>query len=386
MAETALIGIVAVIAATYAGYPLMVLAAAALAGSRRAAARRTGTPPSLTILICAHNEEASLGAKLETVVDAAAAWGGEAEIIVADDGSVDRTGAIAAEHAASSPVPFRLLTLPRGGKAAALSAGIAAAAGEILVLTDADPLFDPQTLPALISPFDDPEVGAVAGEVRPISAAGGFSGGESLFRRYESAIRTAEDRLFGCVSADGGLYAIRAALAEPVPADATDDFFLSTAAVAGGARIAFRPAARVFEGSPEGSRQHFRRRLRITVRGLTSLWRRRALMNPARTGWYAVGLVFHKLLRRFAPVLLVPLWLLSGWLAWRGEGAVYGWLFGLMALGAAAAAVLMLLPLKLPRPLRLPLYAAVHISGLTLGAFLFLAGRRYTQWTPQQRS
>jgi hypothetical protein len=107
-------------------------------------------------------------------------------------------------------------------------------------------------------------------------------------------------------------------------------------------------------------------------------------MNPRRTGWYAIGLIVHKLLRRVVPLLLLPLWALSAWLAWREPGDGYALLFWLMTAWALYAAVLLLLPVRVPRLLRLPLYVAVHVGGLAMGALLFLAGRRYAQWTPHK--
>jgi cellulose synthase/poly-beta-1,6-N-acetylglucosamine synthase-like glycosyltransferase len=379
MAGTIVLLILACLAAVYLGYPLLILALAA--GRRVPPPPAGGAPPaSVSIIVCAHNEAASIGAKLRSV-GAAVARRADAEILVVDDGSTDATAQIVAELAQA--VPLRLMRLPRGGKAAALRQAIAVARGEILVFSDADPLWEAGTLDALLAPFADPGVGAVAGEVRSLraSAASRWRAGDALFRAYESAIRAAEDRLFGCVSADGGLFALRAALAEPVPPDVTDDFYLSTAAVARGYRIAFRPDAAVYEVSPPGARQHLRRRIRITVRGLTGLWRRRQLLNPLRTGAYAVALLFHKLLRRLAPLLLLPLWVALLWLADEAGGVAAAALF----LGATVSALLLLvLPLPLPKWVRLPLYVAVHLFGLAAGTLLFLAGRRYTQWAPQK--
>ena len=382
MAEAAVWLIFATAAATYLGYPAAVISLAA----RRAArpSYDAAQKGRVSIIICAHNEAANIGAKLASVIRNVRTASNETEIIVADDGSTDDTAGIAEAVAAGEAVPIRLLRLPRGGKAAALERAFEAASGDILVFTDADPLWEDQTLASLIAPFADPRVGAVAGEVRTLKSGGGFGSGDRLFRTYESALRRAEDRLFGCVSADGGLFALRASLAGPVPRDATDDFWLSTAAVAAGQRIAFEPEARVHELSPPGQRQHLRRRVRITVRGLTALWRRRALMNPRRTGWYAIGVLVHKLLRRVVPLLLLPLWALSAWLAWREPGGGYALLFWLITAWALYAALLLLLPVRVPKLLRLPLYVAVHVGGLAAGALLFLAGRRYAQWTPQK--
>jgi cellulose synthase/poly-beta-1,6-N-acetylglucosamine synthase-like glycosyltransferase len=386
MAEVTILIILSLLAAVYAGYPLLVVALAALRGPPPAALGGRAAS-SVSIIVCAHNEAAAIGAKLRSVIASAAGRSERIELIVADDGSTDATAAIAAEIAAACPIPLRLMRLPRGGKAAALRTAIAAAAGEILVFSDADPLWDERTLSALLAPFADPQIGAVAGEVRSLRSRrqGPWGAGDVLFRRYESAIRSAEDRLFGCVSADGGLFAMRAELAEQVPPDVTDDFFLSTAAVMRGRRIAFRPEAVAWELPAAGAGQHFRRRIRITVRGLTGLWRRRALMNPMRTGAYAIALIFHKLLRRLAPLTLLPLAMASIWLVVERGQRLELALFCALGLVLAAVAALPFLPVRMPKALRLPLYLAIHLGGIAVGSLLFLAGRRYTQWAPQQR-
>lgn len=363
-------------AAIFAGYPALILAAAALRPPRPRPA--AAAPPSITILIGAHNEAATIGAKLASVTAALAAWPGLAEVIVADDGSTDDTAQIA--EAAGADV----VRAPRGGKAAALNRAVPHARGDVIVMTDADPLFDEGTLPALLAPFADPHVGAVAGRVATIGRTGRFVGADRWFRAYESALRAAEDRLFGCVSADGGLYAIRRTLVPLVPADVTDDFHISTAAVAAGYRIAFADDARVWEHSIGGGRQQFRRRVRITVRGLTALWRRRALMNPWRTGWYAPALVLHKVGRRLTPLCLVPLWLIALWLGLHGSA----W-WTLVAAGLSAAATIAIagaLGVRLSGPLRLVHGAMLHLAGLALGTMLFVGGRRYAQWTPQKQA
>jgi cellulose synthase/poly-beta-1,6-N-acetylglucosamine synthase-like glycosyltransferase len=385
MAEMSILLILLSLGIVYAGYPLAVIALAALKRPRRAPVGEA--PRSATIILCAHNEASVIGAKLRSVFASAAGRPEQVEIIVCDDGSTDGTSAAMEAVAGESPVPLRLMTLPRGGKAAALRQAIAAAKGEILVFSDADPIWEEATLGALLAPFADAQVGAVAGEVRSFRSAQNrrWGAGEALFRAYESTIRRAEDRLFGCISADGGLFALRAELAEPVPGDVTDDFFLSTAAVQRGCRISFEPRAAVWENAPAGQRQHFRRRIRITVRGLTGLWRRRALLNPLRTGGYALGLLFHKLLRRLAPLLLLPLWIATlALVVERGE-ALHILLFALGTAAALGTALLLLLPVPVPRLLRLPAYAGIHLGGLLLGTLLFLSGKRFTQWAPHGR-
>ncbi|WP_375285650.1 glycosyltransferase [Sphingomonas sp.] len=374
--ETLALLLVAVPLFAFVGYPALVIAAAAVVGRRSRVAGGFDGP--VAVVICAHNEAGRIGAKLDSVRAAVDAGGVLARIIVADDGSTDDTAAEAERRAG-----VEVIRLPRGGKAAALNRATPRTADAILVMTDADPLFDAATLPALLAPFADPDVGAVAGRVETLRGKARLAGFDRLFRRYESAVRQAESDLFGSVSADGGLYAIRAPLMPLVPADVTDDFYISTAAVAAGYRIAYADDARAFEHSISGEKRNFRRRVRITVRGLTALWSRRALMNPGRTGWYAPALLLHKVVRRLAPLALPPLWVAAGVLTAQGRigwAVVFAGLSALALIGLVGA----LAPGRLPRFVSPAVGVALHLAGLGWGALLFLFGRRYAQWTPQK--
>lgn len=374
--ETLALLLIAVPLFAFVGYPALVIAAAALWG-RRDRPEAPCTAP-VAVVICAHNEGARIGAKLDSVGAAIAASGILARVIVADDGSTDDTADQAERRG-----DVEVIRLPRGGKAAALNRVTPRGADAILVMTDADPLLDAETLPALLAPFADPNVGAVAGRVETLRGKARLAGFDRLFRRYESAVRQAESDLFGCVSADGGLYAIRAHLMPLVPADVTDDFYVSTAAVAAGYRIAYADRARAWEHSIAGEGRNFRRRVRITVRGLTALWSRRALMNPGRTGWYAPALLFHKVARRLAPLALPPLWLAAGVLAADGRPV---WALVMAALTALGLIGLVgaLAPGRLPRAASPLVGVALHLAGLGWGALLFASGRRFAQWTPQK--
>src|SRR6185436_10266420 len=84
-------------------------------------------------------------------------------VIVASDGSTDRTNRIVREFPADR---VTLIELPRVGKADALNAAVAVASGDVLVFSDANSLFLPGSLRALVAPFKDPAVGGVAGDQR----------------------------------------------------------------------------------------------------------------------------------------------------------------------------------------------------------------------------
>ena len=97
----------------------------------------------VSFLIPAYNEEATIG----EVLDRIAALGLDAQVVVVDDGSRDRTAEIAAEHGAT------VVRQANQGKGAALRAAIAAIDGDVAVIQDADMEYDPAEVPELIGPI-----------------------------------------------------------------------------------------------------------------------------------------------------------------------------------------------------------------------------------------
>ncbi|WP_406079675.1 glycosyltransferase family 2 protein [Micromonospora sp. NBC_00858] len=60
----------------------------------------------------------------------------------------------------------RVIRKPNGGKASALNTGLLYASHDIIVTLDADTVFEPNAIRRLIEPFNDPRIGAVAGNVK----------------------------------------------------------------------------------------------------------------------------------------------------------------------------------------------------------------------------
>jgi len=114
----------------------------------------------ISVIVPAHNAAEILGDCL-AALQAQTLDRAQYEIIVVDDGSTDRTAEAAREAGAD-----RVLVLPHRGPAASRNAGVAAAAGEIVVFTDADcePVAD--WLAEILRPFSDPCVSGVKGSYR----------------------------------------------------------------------------------------------------------------------------------------------------------------------------------------------------------------------------
>src|SRR5579872_805680 len=141
-----------------AGYPLVLRW---MARHRPRPLQRRPIEPSVSLIIAVYNGERFLEGKLQSVL-ALEYPADKLDIIVASDGSTDRTEEIAERFAAQR---VSLLRLPRGGKPAALNAAIGKAQGEILVLTDVRQPLEPPSVARLVENFADPTVGVASGEL-----------------------------------------------------------------------------------------------------------------------------------------------------------------------------------------------------------------------------
>jgi glycosyltransferase involved in cell wall biosynthesis len=111
----------------------------------------THRPTLISAVLPAYNECEGLPVVLSSIGDVLARTGFAYEIVVVDDGSSDRTRQVMLDLCAGQPY-LRYLRLSRNfGKEAALSAGLKAAAGDVVILMDADG----QHPPALIQSFLD---------------------------------------------------------------------------------------------------------------------------------------------------------------------------------------------------------------------------------------
>ncbi|HET9276321.1 MAG TPA: glycosyltransferase, partial [Gemmatimonadales bacterium] len=176
----------------YVVYPVLLRLVVALRRSRPGA----GDPaewPLITITIPAYNEEASIGATIESLL-ALEYPPDRRQILVVSDASSDRTDEIVQGYADRG---VELLRMPsRGGKTAAENAAAPLLRGDIIVNTDATIRILPGSLQALIRVFSDPTVGVASGrDVSVGNLALEATRGESGYVGYEMLVRSLETRL-----------------------------------------------------------------------------------------------------------------------------------------------------------------------------------------------
>ncbi len=132
--------------------------------SRRRERQHSGEQyePFVSIIVPAFNEERVIEATIRSLLNSDY---DNFEIIVVDDGSLDRTSEVVREHFSEQPL-VKLFTEPNAGKASALNLGLRHAKGDVIVALDADTQFPGNTIRVLARRFVDPQIGAVAGNAK----------------------------------------------------------------------------------------------------------------------------------------------------------------------------------------------------------------------------
>ncbi len=375
MRRTAFWASVGAILYAYLAFPVIVLLRARLFPRPY---RSDDITPAVSVIIAAHNAAGVIAAKLANL-SALDYPHHLIEIIVASDGSSDETEAIVR---GAEDGRVRLISLPRLGKASALNAAIGQATGEILVFSDANSMYAPDAIRALVRPFADPSVGGVAGDQRYRSGrSGGSSDGERRYWDMDRAIKRAESLSGSTISATGAIYAIRRSLADPVAEGVTDDFFLSTGVIARGHRLVFADGAIAYEAVAGTDRGEFSRKVRVMTRGLRGVFLRRDLLDPRRHGFYAIQLLSHKVIRRLVavPLLILPI---ASALLWT-HGPLYR-LATIAQAGFYASGAVGLVQARSGRrtPFGVIAYFCIVNAAALVALSNLIRGRRIDRWQP----
>ena len=293
---------------------LLLLVLLARTHVRRLSRYRPGAPrlrevtEPVTVLVPAYNEEAGVVATVHSLLES---YYPRLQIVVIDDGSTDGT----AEAVAGIRDPrVQLVRQYNTGKPGALNTGLAHARHDIVVMVDADTVFEPDALYRLVQPLAHPAVGAVSGNTKVgnrrrllgrwqhLEYVLGFNLDRRMFEVLEcmptvpGAIGAwRRDALMGV----GGL-------SDETLAEDTD---LTMSLWRAGWRVVYEETAVAWTEVPMSWRQLWRQRYRWCYGTLQSMWKHRQAVRefgPAgRFGRRGLGYLalFQVLLPLLAPVV-----------------------------------------------------------------------------------
>lgn len=280
------------VAYVYLGYPILI---GLLARLRPRPIRQGKIEPSVTLLISAFNEAHVIGEKITNAL-ALDYPKDKLEILVISDASTDETDRIVNAYASRG---VTLLRMPdRGGKTLGLNAAMKVAKGEIVVFSDANIMYLPDTLRRLVQNFADLSVGCATGDSQYVDAPHSAAHAqENTYWGYERYIRSMESLVGSTVGGDGAIFAIRRELYQPLSAETINDLVIPLQIVSRGHRAVFEPTAIGLEPSAGDFRKEFRRKRRIVNRSWRGVMSVSGILSPAQVGLFAWQVWSHKVLR-----------------------------------------------------------------------------------------
>ena len=266
-------------------------------------------PPSVTVLIPAHNEESVI---VQTMTSVLFSDSKDLRIIVVNDGSADKTGELLEANFSREP-RVRIIHQLNRGKAAALSVAMSQADTEIVVTIDADTEIEPDAISKLVRHFSDPKVGAVAGNVKVGNRSRWLTRWQALEYVTSQNMEKRAFDLLNCITVvPGALGAWRKKAIEAaggITADTVaEDADLTIAIRRLGWRVSYDEEAIAWTEAPEKPGQLIRQRFRWTFGTLQSFWKHGdTLLRPkyGTLGWIALPniFVFQLVLPLISPII-----------------------------------------------------------------------------------
>jgi len=314
----------AVVAYTWILYPLL-LRLLNMLPSRSGRPENSAEVPFASIIIAAHNEQETIAEKLQNCRELVYPHD-RLEIIVASDGSTDRTAEIVRIVSERDPRIVWLESDRRLGKSGVQNLAAMKARGEVFLFTDASTGMPAGVLQAMVNDLADRRVGLVTATVFFGDPEDAVEKGQGFYWRYELFLRAAESDLGILATGSGQALLVRRELFRPLPTCYGDDCIMPLDVRQQGFRVVQDRQAIVYDTMPHSIEGELRARIRMTARNWAGTLSRPALLNPLRFPLTSVGLVSHKLLRWLTPFFLAGILLSSATLAFQGEASALWWL------------------------------------------------------------
>lgn len=263
--------------------------------------------PSVSILIAAYNEEKVIRKRIENIASQEYDFS-KVELLIGSDCSSDNTNLILLEAEKEFPWLKVKIFNERRGKAGVLNDLIKEASNELLVFTDANTVFENDSIKNLVCHFGDEKIGGVCGKLvlsdENIDRREGVE--EAKYWQFETIIKKGEGKLGVLIGANGGNFAIRKSLAAYLPPEKpiTDDLFLSLSVLLRGYKFIYEPKSVATEDVGESIEIELKRKIRFAATNFQTLALTKGLLF-SKNILLSYAYWSHKVLRWFFPFLMI---------------------------------------------------------------------------------
>lgn len=364
----------------YFGYPIILSVLLAL-GFRRYTAPGLESFPRVTVVITVRNEVKVIREKLDNTLALRPPRAGNHlegfQIIVASDASDDGTDEVVRSYTTQNVKLVRLDT--RGGKEQAQKKAVESATGDIIVFTDAKIRLTEDALERFVDYFRDASVGAVSS----VDQIVGVEGGEGAYVRYEMWLRSIESNFSTVIGLSGSCFAVRRDIAVDMRTDIPSDFALLLAARARGLSGVHAPDIIGTYQAVATHEAEFQRKVRTVLRGITTLFSCKEVMNWKEYGSFSWQIISHKLCRWLVPFAFVIACL--GLVVGGGGATIAVLQLSFVVFLALAGVGFFNEDFRDKWYCKLPLFFLIVNAGVAVAWYYFFTGKRFVSWNPSEK-
>ncbi|MEH0158253.1 glycosyltransferase family 2 protein [Limibacter armeniacum] len=371
---------------TYIGYPIVLYL---LVKIKRSFGKKPNLSehfyPSVAFIVAAYNEEDYIEDKIKNTLSLDYPKD-KLKVYFVTDGSNDNTPKIIAKY----PEITLLHRDERKGKMAAIERTMKIVEEDISVFTDANTTLPDNAIKLLVNPYQNPNVGAVAGEKRIFQSSEdtASSAGEGFYWKYESTLKKWDSQLHTVVGAAGELFSIRTTNYEDLPADTLlDDFMMSMKIVEKGQLVKYVPDAYAIETASANIEEELKRKVRISAGGIQSITRLTKVLNPFKYGMATFQYLSHRVLRWTLAPLSILFVLVSNLVLALNDYSLYPVLLTLQLLFYLTILIGKILKNQSieVKGLFVPYYFFIMNWSVYLGFFRFIKGSQSVLWEKAKR-
>ncbi len=259
--------------------------------------------PTVTVLIAARNEEEVISRKVKNSLDQDYPKD-KLSIIVASDNSTDATSEIVNSFQEST---VKLIEMEeRSGKLGIIDKIVPTLNTEIVVITDANVMLQPETISHIMKKYRDPRVGAVSGNQVSVSTTGSKQMvNEETYRNLETKFKRVLAKLGMVIGCYGGIYSFRKKLFKPLGfIPVSDDMVIPLEVMGQKYRVDFAERGLAFEDTEKSIKKEYNRRKRIIGYNLPVILRGIKLTLKAGPLQLLI-FIFYKAVRWLSPIFFL---------------------------------------------------------------------------------
>lgn len=261
-------------------------------------AEKTDAKPTVTVMIVAHNEEAVIQSKLENVIDNDYP-ADKIKYLVASDNSNDRTNLIVESFIDSHPKHSITLYTSKEhkGKTNAQNEAQKLVDTEILVMTDANSMFEQNAISELVSSFVDENIAYVCGTLIYTNTGNSTADSESTYWNGELRTRLIESNIKTITAGNGAIYACRNKDFVEIPPIECHDISWPFYYGVNGKRAIFNERAIAYEKAGESTEDEYKRKVRMNRDILMRIKDGFHTFNIFKYGWFSYFYFGHRTAR-----------------------------------------------------------------------------------------